>query len=999
MTRTTTAVAYSSLALLLLGCEHDRAPAAPIGIPIETLAPTADQGDDGSGWIFVPTIVRASSPNLLVAGGVFTGARGQGILVRLAVGRDGITLIERRETASGWASLARTAWPASRADDRVTLTIDQPGASDLALLSGLSGAVVAACTDLTQSRTTLVPGSVVADAQQLSWHETIVLSGVSDDPACRPLYSLSGHKAVDATPITIELAMSFVRARPLRDAPPVLVIPPEDPIRAKYGVEETDTMVPRVTRLDPRARHVFVLAKGLPEAITSALRSPTGVIAQTNDALAAAGVEARIAVRDATEADSGAPGDLRTSFVRWVPDPNTLPLHQAVVSNVVDPRTGEIVSSSILINEAHARATARARLDAVLAATSAPWPSGACAPGSATPLASAALFANHGGASPLYARMQAILGKPISIAGALGPHDLVGPPNAAPNRALRAIAPYEGARTRGKVRPDTIDVVALTRGARDLDGVLAPLLLGESPYGAAATPGLAALRYPPKVDEAAASPLPTLLAEVSRKPFVDAPEAFAIDGLFATDTVRCGADGEWESRDEHAARLADASLAFTLWHAFGHALGLPDDLLGSLDAPHFAPGLASSTVMEHGALADPASFAGYGVHDRAALAFLYGNTTRSADAALAGYSGQIDGNRPWRDPFGFDANGELRFLYCERRGVGLCRAGDRGTTPSEIIANDVEAYELAWARRAAGTWSDAWSSQTPETDALVRLWDARRMAPVATEWEGTAAPVLAAHGEALTAGDATAMRLDALDALRLTGALHLAIAQMTGDERPLVGPSAAPHAGVLTDKVAALTGWNALVPAPDLDGAMSEGVYSACIAPNEAGFASFARDVTVPMLAGPITGPTWLDALPAAAFVSATHSPSFPGASSLRDLISANCFDDLDSARSFFRQLAVKAGTCANNSSCSYDAVAAADSKGHFVGPDQKDYVLAAYADSWLVAESDRGAAAYAIVTALRDAGASDEAAAATAARAEVLLELCRERPKPNGTY
>ena len=52
---------------------------------------------------------------------------------------------------------------------------------------------------------------------------------------------------------------------------------------------------------------------------------------------------------------------------------------------------------------------------------------------------------------------------------------------------------------------------------------------------------------------------------------------------------------------------------------------------------------------------------------------------------------------PYNDPLGWDANGkEMKFLYCNEahtKYTPTCRSFDFGSSPSEIIANEIENYE------------------------------------------------------------------------------------------------------------------------------------------------------------------------------------------------------------------------------------------------------------------------------------------------------------------
>ena len=67
-----------------------------------------------------------------------------------------------------------------------------------------------------------------------------------------------------------------------------------------------------------------------------------------------------------------------------------------------------------------------------------------------------------------------------------------------------------------------------------------------------------------------------------------------------------------------------------------------------------------------------------------------------SNRTTTGISGQISATVPWNDPYGFKERPETNFLRCSEehlRYTPLCKQFDVGSTPSEIVAADIEAYD------------------------------------------------------------------------------------------------------------------------------------------------------------------------------------------------------------------------------------------------------------------------------------------------------------------
>src|SRR5262249_19340822 len=162
----------------------------------------------------------------------------------------------------------------------------------------------------------------------------------------------------------------------------------KDPIRHKYGPismigmardPDTGMLAARqmVMRFDPEKPIVWYFDKGFPEKYKGFFNDPGGIRDQTNEILANSGAKARVDFRNfdhpggLTESQKGRGGrefgDARYSFIRWMSDKDMQEGYAGVTQFTVDPRTGETLSSSIVINDFAIKDYYVQRIDAYLA--------------------------------------------------------------------------------------------------------------------------------------------------------------------------------------------------------------------------------------------------------------------------------------------------------------------------------------------------------------------------------------------------------------------------------------------------------------------------------------------------------------------------------------------------------------------------------------------------------------------------------------------------------
>jgi hypothetical protein len=208
----------------------------------------------------------------------------------------------------------------------------------------------------------------------------------------------------------------------------------------------------------------------------------------------------------------------------------------------------------------------------------------------------------------------------------------------------------------------------------------------------------------------------------------------------------------WETLPEWVQNMVTSIWSATVWHEFGHSMGLRHNFMASLDRNNFPMwtdgkgqqhvGMYANSIMEYTVRAGDLFFRGgaspsttpgapkvlnadwngrpgWLPYDVAALSWIYGNNLSKTDqgpkggpgtsyiAAATGeshISGQTSATTPWKDPMGWSSqncpNGEKTcedaYLFCTDEHIQyspFCKQFDFGTTPSEIIAASLNQEE------------------------------------------------------------------------------------------------------------------------------------------------------------------------------------------------------------------------------------------------------------------------------------------------------------------
>jgi hypothetical protein len=262
--------------------------------------------------------------------------------------------------------------------------------------------------------------------------------------------------------------------------------------------------------------------------------------------------------------------------------------------------------------------------------------------------------------------------------------------------------------------------------------------------------------------------------------YMDGPGAFSLETVMEQDAQQC-INGTWQSQAQWTQSIIDAYWQQVFWHEFGHSMGMEHNFMGNVDQLNFTPRfqadgktpvtdtngnqlyqMYSSSVMEYSA--NPARLAwtqGWGAYDKGAIAWIYANNAKEPDdtkkdtlvAASLSRSGEIPGTTlgteyPYKDPFGFcnlssdntcplptltalphTGIVERAFLRCDEthmKYTPLCRQGDLGVTPSQIMANDIEDYEWQYQWRNFRDYRKVWDNSAYASAVSGFITDSRR---------------------------------------------------------------------------------------------------------------------------------------------------------------------------------------------------------------------------------------------------------------------------------
>jgi hypothetical protein len=648
----------------------------------------------------------------------------------------------------------------------------------------------------------------------------------------------------------------------------------------------------------------------------------------------------------------------------------------------------------------------------------APGVVGTCTDGVSAPIVDATVANVHNASSPVFGKMQEYLQKPLATNGPLGPKDFLQVQDPDFLKAYFALLPYYiyadpamnafvtpegqgGVNGPGEMWKMLEQEAQFHKIAGDIDH-------GLTPFAAAGADGLKqATAFANQWRQLTLNhqALPNRLHKARPHLMKDAPESFTFERMMAKDARHC-VGGKWETKAQWTDGLIQSYWSQVMWHEFGHVMGLEHNFMGSVDANNFLKdktsgkvGLYSSSVMEYNAGPDRVFWTpDWAPYDAGAIAWIYANDKAKGTAGDA-ISGQASATAPWKDPMGFASDGkETQFLFCSHQHLAftpLCRMGDAGTTPSEIIANDLDKYEWQYQWNNFRTYRKFWNVSAYANIPGSLIDDSRRFIPMWWfDWD-TADLTDSLRRQGFKNPDPNGSDVDYYIQLTnkfnaemsranmMVAAFHKAVIQQTSGERPFTTTydkfyGDVTQQGIILDKLFAMQSWVALWPTGNIYDQNQAGSYlSSYEGYGDGSFNTLAEDVVTSMVGGQYDVYTYFRPLAVAQFAQDTHDPYFGGNVQIRDWIGGHVFNRQQDFLDFFRGLAVEHSfdydNCDTLADCQYDPqlpqksqtdIYHSDTFNEFIGPDLRRWTWAYIAsrNQWIAVDRDRNIASYLII-------------------------------------
>ena len=747
-------------------------------------------------------------------------------------------------------------------------------------------------------------------------------------------------------------------------------------------------------------------------------------------------------------------GDIRYNFLRWASDEDLQDSFAGVTMPGFDPRTGEIVNESIEFNDFAIKDYYVQRIDAFLQSVGASlnvdstdpttgqpaeWPCPAsgcsCNTGDTMPIVPATVISNHNATSTLFTKMQQYLNlhntDPDPANDHLGPQNFIAPRDDDFLRAYFAIVPYQVfadpdmnlfvTREGGQGVYGPASVWQHLQDLTQFNAISAQINEGQTPYDDPSGPNglLNATAFANSFRDLTRSNLEyqRMQGFIQDNVRRDSPDAFSLESVIIKDARRC-VGGQWETKASWIQGLISSYWSQVFWHEFGHALGLEHNFMASVDKPNFPDPvtdssgavhypLYASSVMEYNAAPDRVFWTpGWGKYDQGAIAWIYANNGRKPDDpskdAMSGtiLSGQVDAAYPYNDPLGFDAQGsERQFLRCDENHLKyspLCRQGDLGVTPSEIIANAIDMYEWQYPWRNFRSYRKSWNNSQYSSGVVGTITDLKRFLSMwAFDWSsGEITTILQRVGIQPPAGATSKQnyyaqlghkfQVEMSTANQVVAAFHEAVIQQASGERPYAtvydkfyGDEL--QQGIILDKYFAMQAWVGLWPSDNYDQNQAGAYISSWGDFGEPSFASVAQDAATSMVGTQYAVYPYFIPTAVALFAQDTHNPAYIGSgiAQAKDWVGGQVFARQQDMIDYFKGIAVASGgppassgipQCTSLDTCTYDVTNAAMTKADkwnvFQGPDQLTYIWS-YVPSrneWVVARQDRNVATFKII-------------------------------------
>jgi hypothetical protein len=507
---------------------------------------------------------------------------------------------------------------------------------------------------------------------------------------------------------------------------------------------------------------------------------------------------------------------------------------------------------------------------------------------------------------------------------------------------------------------------------------------------------------------------------------------FSYFDIYQKDGRHC-VDGKWETLASYTNNLITSLNEAVVTHEFGHTLGLRHNFMGSVDQRNFPTQtdpinpakqditLYSSSIMDYSQqiveafFESPGNTVVWGNYDAAALAWIYGNNLKptttvplqtAGPAAGTGASGQVSSTSPWNDPLGFQADGktEIPFLYCSdehTKYTPLCRRYDTGSTPAEIMANDIQRREWNYLFTNFRLYHKFFSEENYPTSVVNDFNEMRRFASLWNfDWsDGELINTLRLIGTPVPAGATVNEYYDELTnkfeqdisvSNQLSLSYQRAVLDQSSGERPYVTQFDAFYGdvtqqGIQLDKLqvtaSAMENWAAI---SNYDPTQANGQYLTSIAGGigDPAYSDVATAALADYLGAAFATFSYAQVGPIAAFAANSHSQKFSGNLTYRDWVGGQAFgrerDFLDYVHAIavayhFQNCDQNGTSCAPCTSldvCTWDPrtlagnpidITQSDTYNRFQGPDGRTYIWGYISsrNEWVLVDRDRNVAAY----------------------------------------
>jgi hypothetical protein len=651
-----------------------------------------------------------------------------------------------------------------------------------------------------------------------------------------------------------------------------------------------------------------------------------------------------------------------------------------------------------------------------------------CVNGSTLPIQSVVDAAIHNGTSTVFGKMQQYMGRPTSVYGSLGPKDFIATPSTT-NDTDFFNAYYQFIQYKVYADP-TMNQYTIPEGGNGTFGPpadnmwdlltqeaqfqkIAKLIdSGQEPFDSAGSNGGTGLSNAVSFINQFRSLHQAHQEYQRRVKFSHFQQSMMLDGIdslsfeaVADQAARGCMNGQWETKEQWVTNSQQAYWGRVMFHEFGHALGLQHNFMASIDQPNYPtttigdtqiPTMHMSSIMEYESGIDRTTFVNpdFGPYDKGAIAWIYANTAPDGTApSTTAISGQTSPTSPWKDPLGFNADGsEKHFLMCYEphlQYTPLCHQSDIGRTPSEIVANQLDAYEWQYMWRNFRSYHKFWDDSPYANYPAGLFTDLQRFLALWTfDWSSSeVADTLRRIGiqnpdpTVQSAGDyyeqlAAKFDSEISAANQMTAAYAEAMIQQSSGERPLAtiyDPfyGDVVQQGIILDKYFAMQNFAGLWPVTNFDPSQAAGVYLA----NYEGYWDdpynvLSQSVVVSMVGGGYDVYPYFVPLAVAMFAQDTHDPAF-GNPQIRNWIGGKEFGLELTFLEYWQNLAQQnsytgpgcmddtgkavACDCSPTLACNYDPRLISDNLLQFTGPDQRRYIWTYIADrnQWVVAEED----------------------------------------------